>query len=108
MDKNSASRGDLTTGVIWKKLIRFAIPLLLSSLVQQLYNTVGLLFAGNMIDSAASAAIGGLANVLFDWLFIRVMPDGVRAVAWATLFSQTVSAIYVVRCLTRLNAAYII
>ena len=58
MDKNSASRGDLTTGVIWKKLVRFAIPLLLSSLVQQLYNTVDLLFAGNMIDSAASAAIG--------------------------------------------------
>ena len=49
---------DLTTGSIWKKLARFALPLLLSSLVQQLYNTVDLIFAGNLIDSGASAAIG--------------------------------------------------
>lgn len=49
---------DLTTGPIWKKLALFALPLLLSSLVQQLYNTVDLIFAGNLIDSGASAAIG--------------------------------------------------
>ncbi|MBQ3304557.1 MAG: MATE family efflux transporter [Clostridia bacterium] len=49
---------DLTTGSIWKKLVLFALPLLLSSLVQQLYNTVDLIFAGNLIDSNASAAIG--------------------------------------------------
>ena len=51
-------RHDLTTGSIWKKLVLFALPLLLSSLVQQLYNTVDLIFAGNLIDSNASAAIG--------------------------------------------------
>ena len=49
---------DLTTGSIWKKLSVFALPLLLSFLVQQLYNTVDLIFAGNLIDSGASAAIG--------------------------------------------------
>ena len=49
---------DLTTGSIWKKIVLFALPLLLSSLVQQLYNTVDLIFAGNLIDSNASAAIG--------------------------------------------------
>lgn len=49
---------DLTQGVIWKNLIKFAIPLLLSSLVQQLYNTVDLIFAGNVVGSTASAAIG--------------------------------------------------
>ena len=51
-------RHDLTSGSIWKKLVLFALPLLLSSLVQQLYNTVDLIFAGNLIDSNASAAIG--------------------------------------------------
>ena len=61
---------------------------------------------GDSRSTLVAQAIGGLANMLFDWLFIRVMPDGVRAVAWATLFSQTVSAIYVVRRLTRLDAAY--
>ena len=49
---------DLTTGTIWKRLLFFAIPLLLSSLVQQLYNTVDLIFVGNMINKSASAAIG--------------------------------------------------
>lgn len=49
---------DLTRGTIWKKLLLFAIPLLLSSLVQQLYNTVDLIFVGNFINKSASAAIG--------------------------------------------------
>ena len=49
---------DLTKGTIWKQLLLFAIPLLLSSLVQQLYNTVDLIFVGNFIDKSASAAIG--------------------------------------------------
>lgn len=49
---------DLTTGTIWKRLLLFAIPLLLSSLVQQLYNTVDLIFVGNFINKSASAAIG--------------------------------------------------
>lgn len=49
---------DLTKGSIGKKLVLFAVPLLLSSLVQQLYNTVDLIFVGNFIDKSASAAIG--------------------------------------------------
>ena len=217
-----SARGDLTTGVIWKKLTLFAIPLLLTSVVQQLYNTVDLIFAGNLISSDASAAIGasgmlatclvgffggmsvgsgvvvarsfgagdrgrlrtaihstvalsaaggllllclgellapvylrlintptaltdmargylriyflsipaivfynlgsgilrslgdsrstlyaqligGLTNVFFDWLLIRILPNGVEGVAWATLFSQGVSAAFVVFRLTRLE-----
>ena len=218
-------RGDLTSGVIWKKLVSFAIPLLLTSIVQQLYNTVDLIFAGNLISSDASAAIGtsgmlvnclvgffggmsvgagvvvarcfgsgdkrrlsaalhstvalcgaggllllllgelltpaylralkvpaalvdmaesylriyflsipaivfynlcagvlralgdsrstlyaqivgGLTNVAFDWLFIHGFENGVNGVAWATLFSQGVSAAFVVWRLTRLDPVY--
>ena len=40
---------DLTQGTIWKQLLFFALPLLGSSLVQQLYNTVDLLFVGNFL-----------------------------------------------------------
>ena len=54
---NTESR-DLTTGPIAAKLVLFALPLLLSYMVQQLYNTVDLIFAGNLIDANASAAIG--------------------------------------------------
>ena len=49
---------DLTKGNIGKKLILFAIPMLLSSLVQQLYNTVDLIYAGNFLGKSASASIG--------------------------------------------------
>ena len=49
---------DLTEGPIIKKLIFFALPLLAGSLVQQLYNTVDLIFVGNFINKSASAAIG--------------------------------------------------
>lgn len=225
MQNEKTARGDLTTGVIWKKLVRFALPLLLSSLVQQLYNTVDLIFAGNMIDASASAAIGvstmlvtclvgffggmsvgsgvtiarrfgqrdyrrlgiaihstvalciggsavlmalgelltpiyiqllrtpeelaqpamsylriyflsmpaiifynlcsgalrslgdsrstlvaqalgGMINVVMDYLLIKWLPNGVQAVAWATLLSQTISAAYVVYRLTRLEGSY--
>lgn len=53
-----AKTKDLTKGSIGKTLILFAVPLLISSLVQQLYNTVDLIFAGNYINRSASAAIG--------------------------------------------------
>lgn len=216
---------DLTAGSIWKKLALFALPMLLSSLVQQLYNTVDLIFAGNLIDSGASAAIGmsgmlitclvgffggmsvgagvviarnygngdisglrravhstvalcaigsglltvlgelltplylrlvhtpealqsmalgylriyfismpaiifynlcsgmlrslgdsrstliaqvigGLFNVLADWLFIAKLYSGVAGAAWATLISQTISAAYVIHRLRRLEGPY--
>ena len=49
---------DLTKGSIWKNILAFSIPMLLSSLVQQLYNTVDLIFVGQMIGTSASAAVG--------------------------------------------------
>ena len=58
MGRGKTDYRDLTTGSIWRKLSVFAVPLLLSYLVQQLYNTVDLIFAGNLIDANASAAIG--------------------------------------------------
>lgn len=57
--KTMASKSrDLTSGPIWKSLLLFALPLLAGSLVQQLYNTVDLVFAGNYIGKFASAAVG--------------------------------------------------
>lgn len=54
----ASNRHDLTSGSIWKSLLRFALPLLAGSLVQQLYNTIDLIFVGNFIDKSASAAVG--------------------------------------------------
>ena len=49
---------DLTQGSIGKGYILFAIPLFLGSLFQQLYNTVDMLFVGNVLGKNAAAAVG--------------------------------------------------
>lgn len=58
------SHGNLTEGTVWKQLLLFALPLLASSLVQQLYNTVDLLFVGRMLGKEASAAVGASSLVI--------------------------------------------
>ena len=58
MKRLNTENRDLTTGPIASKLALFALSLLLSYMVQQLYNTVDLVFAGNLINANASAAIG--------------------------------------------------
>jgi putative MATE family efflux protein len=51
------STRELTKGTIWKQIVSFAIPLLLASLIQLLYNFVNQVFAGQFIGTNASAAI---------------------------------------------------
>ncbi len=48
----------LTTGSIPKGLILYAIPLLASGLIQQLYSTVDLIFVGQLLGTESAAAIG--------------------------------------------------
>ena len=49
---------DLTHESIGKGYILFAVPLFLGSLFQQLYNTVDMLFVGNVLGKNAAAAVG--------------------------------------------------
>lgn len=49
---------DLTQGPIVRGILAFAVPLLLTSIVQQLYPTVDLLFVGNVLGTASTAALG--------------------------------------------------
>lgn len=49
---------DLTQGSIAKSLALFALPLLGTSVIQQLYGTVDLLFVGNVLGTDAMAALG--------------------------------------------------
>ena len=48
----------LTKGSVGKGILLFALPLLSSSLIQQLYSTVDLIFVGQLLGTKASAAIG--------------------------------------------------
>lgn len=49
---------DLTQGVIWKQIVRFALPLLAGNIFQILYNTVDTLIVGNFVDKQALGAVG--------------------------------------------------
>ena len=48
----------LTSGPIAKGIILFALPLLGTSIIQQLYSTVDLLFVGNVLGTQSTAALG--------------------------------------------------
>ena len=48
----------LAKGSVGKGILLFALPLLGSSLIQQLYSTVDLIFVGQLLGTKASAAIG--------------------------------------------------
>lgn len=62
---------DLTEGPIAPRLAAFAVPLLLGSMIQLLYSTVDMIFAGRAIGSEAAAAVGssGLIVICMISLF---------------------------------------
>ena len=56
---------DMTIGKPWRLLARFAVPILLSSLFQQLYNSIDAMIVGKMIGPGALAATGISSSVIF-------------------------------------------
>ncbi len=58
-----AKTHDLTQGNIGRQLLLFALPLLGSSFVQQLYNTVDLWCAGFFVSKGAMAAVGASSMI---------------------------------------------
>ncbi len=66
----------MTEGTVWKILVRFAFPLLLGNLFQQLYNAVDSLVVGNFCGNEALAAVsssGSMQHLLigfFQGVFI--------------------------------------
>ena len=56
---------DMTRGPIVGPLVAFIVPLICSSIFQQLYNTVDFLFVGNFLDKTAAAAVGASATLIF-------------------------------------------
>ena len=57
-------RTGLTEGNVVKSLVFFALPLLGSSLIQQLYSTVDLVFVGQFLGTEASAAVGASSLII--------------------------------------------
>lgn len=62
-----AGKMDMTQGDIWKQLIVFSVPLLISNLLQQFYNTADVLIVGKFVGNNALAAVGS-CSVLVSML----------------------------------------
>lgn len=54
----------MTSGAIWKRMILFALPLMLGNLFQQMYNTVDSLIVGNFVGSSALAAVSSSGSLI--------------------------------------------
>ena len=54
---------DLMHGPIFKSLLLFMLPILISNLFQQLYNTVDTMIVGNVLGDTALAAIGSCGSI---------------------------------------------
>ena len=54
---------DMTQGPIMSQLVSFALPLLLGSIFQQLYNTVDTWVVGNFVGKNSFSAVGTLSSV---------------------------------------------
>lgn len=54
---------DLTSGSIIKKLVIFVFPILISNIMQQLYNTADMIVLGKFVGDNALAAVGATGSV---------------------------------------------
>ncbi|MCC8101614.1 MAG: MATE family efflux transporter [Clostridiales bacterium] len=61
--KKVISGRDMTVGREWKLILSFALPIILGSLLQQLYSTVDGVVVGRMVDSDALSAVGNCTTV---------------------------------------------
>lgn len=84
MNANAATKKtqvDLLNGPIFTSMVRFAIPVLFSSVFQQLYNTMDTIIVGNILGETSLAAIGA-AMPVYDLLmgFAMGMGNGLSIV----------------------------
>ena len=64
MGKKTIEQNAITEGIIWKQLLIFFFPIMLGTLIQQLYTTVDTSIVGRFVGKAALASVGGPAAVL--------------------------------------------
>ena len=84
---NSIVFNPITEGVIWKQVLLFFFPLLISSFFQQLYNTVDALIVGRIAGKQALSAVGGSAgSVLGIFMMFYIGFAGGAAVLAAQYF----------------------
>ena len=67
MEKRISTK-DLTTGIVWKRLLVFFIPIAAGTCIQQLYNAVDGMIVGKFVGTVALAAVGGSSAQIINLL----------------------------------------
>ena len=81
---------DMTEGPILGKMIRFALPLMLSSILQLLFNAADVIVVGRFAGSEALAAVGSTGSLIN--LIIAAFVEVCCPLSSNDLFSITKSA----------------
>lgn len=76
----------MTEGKPWKHIVRFALPVLLGSLLQQLYNTVDTIIVGNFSGEESLSAVGTTGTFTFFFLAIAMGLSAGNGVVIARLY----------------------
>ena len=79
---SAKEKNDLTTGVVWKKLVAFFLPIAAGTIIQQLYNAADGLIVGRFVGTNALAAVGGSSAQIINMLvgFFVAMTAGASVV----------------------------
>lgn len=64
MRTSGTNSADMTTGTIWKHLVKFAVPMMIGMLFQQLYNTIDSVVVGRFVGKEALAAVGSTTVII--------------------------------------------
>ncbi len=64
------NKRNMTEGAPWRHILRFAVPVLLGSVLQQLYSTVDTVIVGKCLGEAALSAVGTTGS--FSFLLLAV------------------------------------
>ncbi len=109
---SAQSRASLTEGPIFKNLVIFAVPILLGTIVTQLYNVADSVIVGRFVSSDALAAVSASAPVMsFINLFMIGLSTGSNVVIAQRVGARNEralqNAVGTVACLTLICAAFI-
>ena len=63
---------DMTEGTIWKHLIKFAFPLFIGNIFQQLYNTVDSIVVGNFVGADALGAVTSTIPIVITLIGLAI------------------------------------
>ena len=55
---------DMTQGTPWKRILEFAVPMLIGNIAQQMYNTVDSIVVGRYVGDNALAAVGSAFPIM--------------------------------------------